>query len=829
MSAAHRNSRIFTFYTYNGGAGCSTAVANVACILKSSAVDRRVLVVDWDLESPTLAQLFINSVRIEDPNVENIKAWLDQQVGLIDMLRAAMDSIPEAREDEEEIIDIVFEQLDLDDYILELGMGDAESGGAVHLLKAGKLDDRFASRVSNFRWDKFRRKAAWFLPELVRRLFSKYDYVLIDAATGRSEASRVCTTLLPDALVVVFPPNDRALTGVVDIATKAVQDRVESEEGRPLRVFPLPSRLEKREAELLRRWRKGDEEQKLDGFQATFEKLFIKLYDLKECDLETYFDEVGIPNVPKLAQAGRLPALCEREVDYPPLLRSYQRLAHGLSTASQPWDVLPSRLPPKLPSCRDEDSAEDSAPDEAERKSDGEATPSAAPAKSVESARSSQSGDPSISKGMVIVILLIIFGLAAVAFFVVNRNATVERTDDSPTLASATDDGGDGAFGDVTSDAAGDTAGSDAEAEAADEPCPTGRVRHADTDGHCCFPGQVWSSDRGECLGDRCPTAMVETDAGCACPEGMELASDEGIHCCWPGQEWSSRQSLCVGAPTCPEGWIVHDDQCFRIEALGSWRTLTAGSYQAGSPAEEVGRGRDEVRREVTLTHGFLIMTTEVTQAQYERIAGNNPSRLEGCSDCPVERVTWHEAAAFCNKISEEAELPLCYTCTPGGANPRCTPAASFDTPYDCPGFRLPTEAEWEYAARAGGTSATGSGELDGERLECEGGNPSLDEIAWYCGNASRPQAVGGREANGWEIRDMLGNITEWCHDRYGRYSEEAVVDPVGTGGATQVCRGGSWGSYARDTRLAKRYAWRAHDRSEYIGFRVVRTLAPTD
>jgi formylglycine-generating enzyme required for sulfatase activity len=193
-----------------------------------------------------------------------------------------------------------------------------------------------------------------------------------------------------------------------------------------------------------------------------------------------------------------------------------------------------------------------------------------------------------------------------------------------------------------------------------------------------------------------------------------------------------------------------------------------------------------------------------------------------------VETVTWDEAAAYCNALSAEESFDACYECTGTGGDVSCVLAPAYATVYDCPGYRLPTEAEWEYAARAGTTAATYNGELPAS-LACRP-NETLDPIAWWCGNAEETTHPSGMlDANAWGLYDMLGSVWEWCHDRpTGEdYPPEAVTDPTGADtGVARVARGGSWYIYhdAATNRAAARGGL-AHDLGRrFQGFRPVRT-----
>ena len=224
---------------------------------------------------------------------------------------------------------------------------------------------------------------------------------------------------------------------------------------------------------------------------------------------------------------------------------------------------------------------------------------------------------------------------------------------------------------------------------------------------------------------------------------------------------------------------------------------IKPAKFMMGSPEDEPGRYTGERLHAVNLTNPFYLQTTEVTQAQWKAVMDQNPSSQKICGDnCPVEQVSWDDAQRFIQKLNRKEGTDK---------------------------YRLPTEAEWEYACRAGSTTAFANGDIT--ELQCDR-DPNLDAIGWYCWNSkNRIQPVAQKKPNAWGLHDMPGNVQEWCQDWFGVYPSDEVTNPKGPpSGSYRVMRGGTWYSPARDTRCASRFGSPVRYRFRHIGFRLYRT-----
>ena len=327
---------VVTFYSYKGGTGRSMALANTACVLAERERNDpdAVLVVDWDLEAPGLHRFFPPRLRGDTSAMD---LGLDDQPGLIDVFIALAAALPEAEPANEEEAERAAAQaiaaLPLARYIT------ATEVPGVLLMRAGRDDDGlYSRRVNTFDWEALFRRAPGIYRALAERLAQHSRWVLIDSRTGVTDISGICTSLMPEKLVVVFTPNRQSLTGVRELVSRASAYRLASDDLRPLLVFPLPSRIEASLERLSRQWRYGHPDAGIVGYQPMFEHLLADCYGLARCDLQAYFDTVTLQQTPECAY-GELISVRDGSADRLSLAASYRVFVDRLVSGRTPWEA----------------------------------------------------------------------------------------------------------------------------------------------------------------------------------------------------------------------------------------------------------------------------------------------------------------------------------------------------------------------------------------------------------------------------------------------------------------------------------------------------------
>lgn len=278
---------------------------------------------------------------------------------------------------------------------------------------------------------------------------------------------------------------------------------------------------------------------------------------------------------------------------------------------------------------------------------------------------------------------------------------------------------------------------------------------------------------------------------------------------------------------------------------VGNMRFVPAGSFTQGSPSSEACRASNETQFVHTLTKDMMVMETEVTRDMWADLKAVQPGlpkdptdTSQGSGDSnPVQNITWYEAVLFANLLSHQNGYAKAYYKDAGfteAVNADNYASGDIYCKYDADGYRLPTEGEWEYFARAGTTGAFLVNEPGYDASTCgsctPGTFPNLESVAWFCasgGNATHP--VGRKVANAWGLRDVHGNVWEWCWDWWGVYPGGSQTDYRGAEtGIIRVARGGGWGNLPSHCRLANRGSGGPDQRNTAIGFRLLRSGSGT-
>lgn len=264
-----------------------------------------------------------------------------------------------------------------------------------------------------------------------------------------------------------------------------------------------------------------------------------------------------------------------------------------------------------------------------------------------------------------------------------------------------------------------------------------------------------------------------------------------------------------------------------KVSVSDNMKLLDSGTFQMGSPETERQREENEVLHEVKID-SFYISPLEVTQKEYEELMGKNPSEFHG-ENLPIENVSWFDAVEYCNKLSEKNALTPAYRVN----------GKEVEWDQNANGYRLPTEAEWEYACRANTTTPFNTEtSISDQESNYYGHYPYLIEENYFSqGNLDTEPgqyretsiSVGSFQPNAWGLYDMHGNVGEWCWDFYGAYDQKNIENPTGPAtGNARIVRGGGWNDYAKHLRSAYRSSKDPNTSASNVGFRLARNAAST-
>lgn len=315
---------VTTFHSHKGGAGRSMAVANLATLLAGrSQASVPVLMVDWDLEAPGLHQYFAPAA--DGPGVLELFTACRDQLQRRSRRSALQDDAEQARQ--------VLEAVGWERYVVRV-----DQSRPLYLMRAGRLDAGYAERVAAINWEALFHLCPALFRSFADMLARQFRHVLVDARSGRTDTAGICTTLLPTRLVLLFEANRQSLEGLQALVQRVTTYRRSHEdEQRPLLVYPLPTRTDAECSAQRALCRRGDPASGLPGYQPVFEQALAEAYGLQQLSLESYFDEVQLPQSRSLARGERLAVRGEPVADRFSATRSYEALLGWLAGGHPPW------------------------------------------------------------------------------------------------------------------------------------------------------------------------------------------------------------------------------------------------------------------------------------------------------------------------------------------------------------------------------------------------------------------------------------------------------------------------------------------------------------
>jgi len=319
---------VTTFYAYDGAGTRSRALVHAAWLLSGrNHAKTPVLMIDWDLEGPGLHHYFPGG---QSP---------EERAGVLELFedcRARLQALGGAPADEtQRLAERVLDELDWDRYLERV-----DDGRPLYLMRAGRFDDSYGERADRLDWDALFCACPALFRSFAAHLTRRFSHVLVDCRSGRSAATSVCTALLPDKMVGLFTPEPRSLEGLGGVVRRALDYRCSHEdEQRPLLVYPLPSPPHGCAEERLG-WRHGDAAGAQSGYQAALETLLAECYGLSGIGLDSYLDEVQLPQPGLSESAAALSGVCRTERDRLGPVRSIETLLEWMEPGHFPWRPL---------------------------------------------------------------------------------------------------------------------------------------------------------------------------------------------------------------------------------------------------------------------------------------------------------------------------------------------------------------------------------------------------------------------------------------------------------------------------------------------------------